>query len=55
MEAQASSFNGSVLGRMLDKIFEAGSKRVLSAAALSEATRVDVKIVLCMEKPQFGH
>ena len=44
MDAHASDFNDSVLGRTLDKIFEAGPKRVFSAAALRAAMREDVKV-----------
>ncbi len=44
MDAHASNFNDSVLGRTLDKIFEAGPKRVFSSAALLEAMLEEVEV-----------
>ena len=42
--ASASDFNDSTLARTLDKIFEAGPKRVFSAAAMQAVVHEDVKI-----------
>jgi transposase len=42
-EATAGDFNDSVLGRTLDKVFEAGPKKVFGAAAMRAALREDVK------------
>jgi len=42
-DASADDFNDSALGRTLDKIFEAGPKRVFGAAALRAALKEDVE------------
>ncbi|MEA4884523.1 MAG: IS1634 family transposase [Clostridia bacterium] len=42
-EAATEDFNDSALGRTLDKIFDAGLKRVFGAAAMRAALREDVK------------
>lgn len=42
-DASADDFNDSVLGRTLDKIFDAGAKKVFGASALRAALREDVK------------
>ena len=42
-DASADDFNDSALGRTLDKIFEAGPKKVFGAAALRAALKEDVE------------
>ena len=42
-DASADDFNDSALGRTLDKILDAGAKKVFGAAALRAALREDVK------------
>jgi len=42
-DASTDDFNDSALGRTLDKIFEAGPKRVFGAAALRAALKEDVE------------
>ena len=46
-DASADDFNDSALGRTLDKIFEAGPKKVFGAAALRAGRRV--------RRSAFGH